>query len=306
MSELLRIDQLGVVVLAYGGSNQHAALLDDLQAAGVSDEHVVVVHNPDGPPHGWRPACPQSATLIAMPRNLGYASAMNCGIGALADRGHRAVLLLTHDTRIEATTVRTLLDAANAAPRYGVLGLAVRGAGGASTSYGSYMDPEGIVRHNDERPRGQYVADSMFVDGSAMFLRLDACGRAPMPERYFMYFEEAEVVPRRGRVGGAWAPLSRPSPSPCQASRIAVPPSSTSMSAMALTGRIDIAERYRRSRTVGTRCDGQCVTRRSQAGVDFAIRAPDGLATHSSCRGSWPSSTSSGAVGARLPGSWFV
>jgi GT2 family glycosyltransferase len=190
---LLRIDELGVVVLAYGRSNQHAPLLADLQAAGVSDEHVVVVHNPDAPTHGWRPACPPSATLIALPRNLGYATAMNRGIGASADQGHRAVLLLTHDTRIEPNTIRTLLDAANAAPEYGVLGLAVRGAGGALTSYGSYMDPEGIVRHNDERPHGQHVADSMFVDGSAMFLRLDACGRAPMPERYFMYFEEAEV-----------------------------------------------------------------------------------------------------------------
>jgi GT2 family glycosyltransferase len=201
LSELPRIDQLGIVILAYGGSNQHAALLDDLQASGVSDEHVVVVHNPDGPPHGWRPACPQSATLITLPRNLGYATAMNRGIGALADRGHRAVLLLTHDTRIERSTVRTLLDAANGAPRYGVLGLAVRGAGGASTSYGSYMDAEGVVRHNDERPRGQHVADSMFVDGSAMFLRLDACGRAPMPERYFMYFEEAEVCSAARKSG---------------------------------------------------------------------------------------------------------
>jgi GT2 family glycosyltransferase len=33
----------------------------------------------------------------------------------------------------------------------------------------------------------------MFVDGSAMFLRLAASGPSPMPERYFMYYEEAEV-----------------------------------------------------------------------------------------------------------------
>jgi GT2 family glycosyltransferase len=201
LSEPLRVDELGVVVLAYGRSNQHAPLLDELRAAGVNDKQVVVVHNPDGPPDGWRPECPQNSTLIALPRNLGYATAMNRGIGTLADRGHRAVLVLTHDTRIEPTTVRTLLDAANAAPRYGVLGLAVRGAGGASTSYGSYMDAEGIVRHRTERPPDYLVAESMFVDGSAMFLRLDACGRRPMPERYFMYFEEPEVCSAARRKG---------------------------------------------------------------------------------------------------------
>jgi GT2 family glycosyltransferase len=207
LSDSLCLDDLGVVVLAYGRSNRHGALLDDLRTAGLRDERLVVVHNPDRPADGWRPACPEDATLIALPRNLGYAAAMNRGIGTLAERGHPAVLLLTHDARVALPTLRTLVDAANAAPRYGVLGLAVRGAGGAPISYGAYIDAQGMVRHRSERPAGRHVADSMFVDGSALFLRLEACGRAPMPERYFMYFEEAELCSmaraRGWRVGTA-------------------------------------------------------------------------------------------------------
>jgi GT2 family glycosyltransferase len=203
----LCLEDLGVVVLAYGQSNRHGVLLDDLRTAGLSDERLVVVHNPDRPADGWRPACPENATLIALPRNMGYAAAMNRGISTLAERGHAAVLLLTHDARIASTTLGTLVQAANAAPRYGVLGLAVRGAGGAPISYGSSIDAQGLVRHRSERPSGQHVADSMFVDGSALFLRLEAFGPAPMPERYFMYFEEAELCSmaraRGWRVGTA-------------------------------------------------------------------------------------------------------
>jgi GT2 family glycosyltransferase len=207
LSDSLRLDDLGVVVLAYGRSNRHGPLLDDLRTAGLDDQRLVVVHNPDRPADGWRPACPEEATLIALPRNVGYAAAMNRGIGTLAERGHAAVLLLTHDARVVPTTLRTLVDAANAAPRYGILGLALRGTGGALPSYGAYIDAQGIVRHRRERPSGRQVADSMFVDGSALFLRLEAFGPAPMPERYFMYFEEAELCSmaraRGWRVGTA-------------------------------------------------------------------------------------------------------
>ncbi|HEX7300572.1 MAG TPA: glycosyltransferase family 2 protein [Solirubrobacteraceae bacterium] len=195
------MDELGAVVLAYGRSDRHAALIDDLRRAGVSDEHLIVVHNPDRPQDAWRPTCPEQATLIALPRNLGYAAAMNRGIDAFIERGLQAVLLLTHDARVEPTTLTTLLEAANRAPSYGVLGLAVQGAGGASTSYGSYLRADGIVEHVSERPHGDHVAESMFVDGSALLVRLEACGPSPLPERYFMYFEESELCSAVRKAG---------------------------------------------------------------------------------------------------------
>jgi GT2 family glycosyltransferase len=203
----LLVDDLGVVVLAYGRQNGHAELIGDLQAAGLRDERLIVVHNPDRPDDAWGPFCPDRATLIPLPRNLGYAAAMNNGIDTFIDRGLKATLLLTHDARVDQSTLRSLLRAANSAPGYGVLGLAVRGAGGVSTSFGSYMRSDGVVEHITEPPPGDIVADSVFVDGSAMFLRLDACGRSPLPERYFMYFEDAEIcsaVRERGwKVGTA-------------------------------------------------------------------------------------------------------
>ncbi|HEY7623109.1 MAG TPA: hypothetical protein VH834_25260 [Solirubrobacteraceae bacterium] len=201
MTDELRLEELGVAVLVYGQSNGHVELIEDLRAAGLEDEHLIVVHNPDRPTDGWRPVSPDGATVIALERNVGYAAGMNRAIDAFAARGLNAVLLLTHDVRVQRTTLRALVAAANAAPGYGVLGLAVRGAGGVETSYGSFLRGDGIVEHVTRRPDGEGVADSMFVDGSAMFVRVNACGPSPLPERYFMYFEEAELcsnVRRRG------------------------------------------------------------------------------------------------------------
>ena len=194
-------------MLTYGQSNTHAELLDELRDAGLDDAQLIVVHNPDRPASAWRPACPDGATLFAMPQNIGYAAAMNRAVAAFAERGMPAVVLFTHDARVSSDTLDVLVDTANAHPRYGVLGLAVQGAGGAVVSYGSYLAADGIVRHVTERPPGTAVADSVFVDGSAMLLRLEACGPRPLPERYFMYFEEAELcsaVRARGwKVGTA-------------------------------------------------------------------------------------------------------
>jgi GT2 family glycosyltransferase len=203
----LVLDEMGAVLLAYGRSNKHVPLLDSLLAAGLPPRNIVVVHNPDRPPDGWKPIHPSEGALLAQDRNVGYSAAMNAGIRRLRGLACRVALLLTHDARLESDTLAQLLNAANSAPDFGVLGPAIVGAGGASISYGSYIRRNGIVRHITQAPANVLVADVPFVDGSAVFLRLAACGNDPLPERYFMYFEEGELcasMRQRGwRVGVA-------------------------------------------------------------------------------------------------------
>ena len=203
----LGLEDIGAVLLAYGRSNKHAPLMESLCAAGVSPLNIVIVHNPDRPQDDWEPVHPAEGTLLAQQRNLGYAAGMNRGIRRVRELGCPAALLLTHDTRLEPDALRGLLAAANTEPQFGVLGPAVVGAGGASISYGLFIRRNGIAGHITERPSAEVVADVPFVDGSAVFLRLCACSDDPLPERYFMYFEEGELcadVRRRGwRVGVA-------------------------------------------------------------------------------------------------------
>jgi GT2 family glycosyltransferase len=203
----LSIRELGVAVLTYGRGNDHLGLLEDLRDSGVPDEHIIVTHNPDRASDDWSPTCPPRATLLQMTRNCGYAAAMNRAIDRFLDRGMSAVLLLTHDGRLDPDSLSALLTTANAAPEYGVLGVAIRGAGHAEVSYGAIIDADGGARHVVERRHQAEILDVDLVDGSIMLVRLAACGASPLPERYFMYFEEAELcasVRERGwRVGTA-------------------------------------------------------------------------------------------------------
>jgi GT2 family glycosyltransferase len=199
------LNRLGAVVLTYGRANQHRELLEDLRRAGVEPSQIVIAHNHDRPEDGWSPLAPSGATILANPRNVGYSEAMNRGIHHLGRAGHELILLLTHDVRLDQGALPRVVRAADEHPDFGVLGLAVRGAGGAEVSYGAWMPPNGLARHITTRPPGEDVAEVPWVDGCAMVLRHAALDDEPLPERYFMYFEEPELcdgVRARGwRVG---------------------------------------------------------------------------------------------------------
>jgi GT2 family glycosyltransferase len=207
MSSAWSVEDVGIVILAYGCSNEHHPLLGDLEAQGVQPERIFVTHNPDRPQGGWQPEAPVGAVVELNEANLGYAPAMNNGIEHFRSEGLPLILLLTHDTRLEPGALQQAVAVAVEEPTFGVVGFAVRGAGGASVSYGSFMGERGVVRHITERPVTGPHHDVPWVDGCAMLLRLDAVGERPLPDRYFMYFEEAVIcslVRQRGwRVGTA-------------------------------------------------------------------------------------------------------
>lgn len=184
---------VGVVVLTYGRANRHESLLEDLENSGMAAGRIVIAHNHDRPADGWSPQAPPGATVLENPRNVGYSEAMNRGIDHLRRAGSELILLLTHDVRLNPTALARLVRAADEHPDFGVLGLAVRGAGGVDVSYGSWMPRDGVVRHVTARPTADSVAEVPWVDGCAMALRRSALAEEPLPERYFMYFEEAEL-----------------------------------------------------------------------------------------------------------------
>ncbi len=201
----LTLTDLGVVVLAYGRSNRHAELLYDLGSAGVPSENIIVSYNPDSPDSSWRPLVPDGGKLLVHSRNAGYSAAMNRGIRALKP-SCSAALLLTHDVRLAPTALVTLLAAADVAPDFGLLGFTLSGASGnEAVSYGGSVRRDGTPVHTFMRPAGGLVAETEWVDGCAVLLRAGAAPADPLPERYFLYFEDLEmasVVRARGfKVG---------------------------------------------------------------------------------------------------------
>jgi N-acetylglucosaminyl-diphospho-decaprenol L-rhamnosyltransferase len=179
----------------------------------------MIIHNPDRVPNTADVYAPEGAEVIRMARNAGYAAAMNCGI-AKARRlaSVDGVALLTHDVTLDGEALGVLHRTAAAHREYGVLAPVLRQPSiRAQLSYGSRQWPDGSVGHITDRPEGAEVIDVPWVDGSVMFVRLAAVAdEAPLPERYFMYFEEAYLcssLARRGwRTGSVPAAAAESAP----------------------------------------------------------------------------------------------
>jgi N-acetylglucosaminyl-diphospho-decaprenol L-rhamnosyltransferase len=189
------------VVLTYGREQLHLALADDLLSQGVPAGNCVLVHNPTSPGDAWLPDAPQGFRRELMPSNGGYSSGMNRGIRLQLERGAPMLLLLTHDARLRDGAVAAVLAAAERRPDFGLLGFVLdRGTGGVS--YGGAQFRDGSVAHLVHPPATtDGVAEVPWVDGSAMAIRGEAMTGVDLPERYFMYFEEAFLCSELRRRG---------------------------------------------------------------------------------------------------------
>lgn len=218
-------DDIFPVILTYGWENLHLELADQLLLAGIPPGNCLIVHNPSGHADEWRPTERPGFRSIAMDRNRGYAGGMNRGIAEQRRVGAEVLLLLTHDTRLHADAVPALLDALQRHPDFGVLGLVLDRFADESPpyavtgrSYGGTSCPNGSVEHLREQPPSvDGIAEVPWTDGSALAIRSVALRDAsPLPESYFMYFEEAHlcsVVRTAGwRVGTALGAIAESSP----------------------------------------------------------------------------------------------
>lgn len=189
------IHDIAVVILAYGSSREFQSAQGDVLAAGVPPRSVIVVHNPNRPDQEIPPTEP-GTQVIRMERNVGYAAAMNAGIDRARAQGFRFVLLLTHDARLRDGALSSLRTSMDAHPTHAVLApVLFQSSARAEPSYGSRQDDSGRVCHvtQIDQTNGD-VVDMPWVDGSVMLLRESALPTvAPLPGRYFMYFEEAHL-----------------------------------------------------------------------------------------------------------------
>ncbi len=196
---------IGIVVLAYGMETVYAPLVASVLEQGAAAESIVIVHNsttPDGPVVS--PPVP-GVHVIHHGRNLGYAGGMNAGIRHQLGRGVRNVLLLTHEVRLRDGALAALREAASAAPRFGILGPALRFPDSERVfSFGGRRTRSGATAHIMEATgaTSDGIVGCDWIDGAAMLIRADALQRVGlMDDRFFMYFEEADLCLRVQRAG---------------------------------------------------------------------------------------------------------
>jgi GT2 family glycosyltransferase len=158
-----------------------------------------------------------AVTLLLSKQNLGYAGANNLAITRALDSGTDFVWLLNNDTIVNPKTLQSLVDAAAAHPRAGMLGSKILYFDHPNTIWfaGASIQKHGnrytVHRGFKEIDRGQYdqIEEVEYVTGCSLLVRAATLRDIHlMPDEYFMYWEDVEWC-TRARLAG-WSCLYVP------------------------------------------------------------------------------------------------
>jgi GT2 family glycosyltransferase len=204
---------IGVVVVNWNGYADSVACLTSLLEAEPGPLRVVVVDNGSDDDSAarlsrWMEQRPVTGrvTLLASPRNLGFAGGANVGIEALCSDGRiRHYLLLNNDATVRADFFAELGRALEAAPDAAILGATIYEAGSAQRVWyagGTFVPLRALAAHRYEVPSAGVPVRTDFVTGCAMLISREARDAlGPLPECYFMYLEDAEYSHRANAAG---------------------------------------------------------------------------------------------------------
>jgi GT2 family glycosyltransferase len=216
---------LSVVIPSWNTADDTLRCLDSLPDGGPGLEVILVDNASTDDTVDRVGRAHPDVRVIVMERNAGYAAA--CNRGCEAARG-RMLLFLNSDTILNPETLDAMVAALESESDVGCVGPRLVGRTGAlqpstrtDPAPGALLNQHTILRHlrilgaceKHYKMRDfdfDRRTDVDVVMGAAMLLRRDAMDAAgPFDERYFMYFEEADLC-RRVREAG-WRVVFDPS-----------------------------------------------------------------------------------------------
>lgn len=201
------------MILNFGDPTDTLACLASVELSDDLDLEVVVVDNgpADRRHEELRTAVGDRAEVLATGDNLGYAAGNNVGIARVLDRGCDLVWILNPDTVVEPGTLPALVERLERTPDCGMVGPRLLRPGRPERiwSDGGMLDwdAHGEVHHLhggelvDEHPP-ERAFDVDYVTGASLLVRrlvVEEIG--PIPEEYFLYYEETDWCVRAGRAG---------------------------------------------------------------------------------------------------------
>ena len=201
---------VSVVVLNWNGKDDTLECLGSLSRVDYPALTTVVVDNgsTDGSVPAIRAAHPQ-VNLIENGANLGYAGGNNVGIRWALEAGAEFVLVLNNDTVVSSALIRTLVDAACAAPDFGFFSPSIRfydrpqhvWYAGASWDAQRYRTTHHHYGQDIGKcPDGPY--ETGYASGCALFMRRQAIEQTGIfEEALFLTFEETDLCYRGRRHG---------------------------------------------------------------------------------------------------------
>lgn len=200
--------RVGAVILNWHRPRMTNACLDSLAK---QDYPVVAVVVDNGSSEDDLRAireCHPEVAIIANGRNLGFAAGSNVGIAHLLRLDVDYVFLVNDDAELATDAVRRLVEESERQPSVGIVGPTIYyhslpeviwSAGGALTKLG-----QASHRLVGETARGwkESVREVDYVTGCAMLVRREVFANlGAFDERFFAYYEEAELCTRARRAG---------------------------------------------------------------------------------------------------------
>lgn len=205
--------RIAAVVLNYRNWPDTLDVIESLEAQTRAVDEVLVVDNASDPDEVTAIESSRQGRfqLLALDRNDGYAAGMNAGIRRVLAAGADFVLLLTHDTWLEPDCLFLLSDELSRNPMAAVAApvLGWKGREGVTWSAGGRLTTlTGTPEHPEKGlPLQEVMAlptrSVAWADGAVMLVATSFLERlGPLPEQYFLYFEEVDFQARVRRIGG--------------------------------------------------------------------------------------------------------
>lgn len=189
-------ESVAVVIVSHEHPDDLAGCLESLRGV-VPPGAVFVVDNASGE-ETLQVARMAGVHVLPQERNLGFGRACNLGIVAARRSGHRHVLLLNQDTRIEALDLRAMLQAALAGG-FGVLSplqLDARGRG-LEAGFAGHLARAGLPVALPALLTGPHTIAVPYVNAAA-WLVTDTCLRrvGGFDPAFFLYCEDDDYLER--------------------------------------------------------------------------------------------------------------
>lgn len=200
--------RISIISVNYNGLALTAAMIDSLRRHVTTPLEIVVVDNGSARDEAalLRERYPDIVVLRS-DENLGFAGGNNLGIRAATGD---CLLLLNNDTEVTDDTLHHLAETLDADPSIGAVCPKIRfWAPPQAIQFAGYTPLTRITLRNGligfgQPDDGSYDSphETPYAHGAAMMVRREAVGKAgPMPEEYFLYYEELDWSERLREAG---------------------------------------------------------------------------------------------------------
>ncbi len=206
--------RVGVVVINWNGLADTLVCLESLVAADPAPARIVVVDNgsTDGTVEAlvqWRARRATGGApvaIIALPVNRGFSAANNIGVELLQpDAGIPHFLLLNNDATVDPGFFAEIARALNAFPDAGLVAPTIYFTGRPGKVWyagGHFVPFRARSVHDSVVPRDSTPVPTAFVTGCALLISRHAWHTlGPLPECYFLYYEDSEYSYRALQAG---------------------------------------------------------------------------------------------------------